>query len=76
MSATLTARRAGLDPAAINDRRREIHLSWSPAEREYRAAVAKQKLAALLMMLGESEDEEELTAVGAPACEDLQRMAG
>jgi hypothetical protein len=75
MSATLTARRSGLDPIAINDRRREIHQSWSPAEREYRAAVAKQKLAALLMLI-DGEDEEELAAVGAPACEDLQRMAG
>lgn len=76
MSATLTARRSGLDSKAIASRRRAIHQSWTPEVRAFRAEIAKRRLASLLAIIGTDEDEDDLMAVGAPACEDLQRMAG
>lgn len=60
-------------------RRHAIQLSWSAAERDLRAERAQRRtarLAALLLPRNEWGADGAIWAVGAPAIDDLRRIAG
>lgn len=54
----------------------EIRGSWTPAERQCRADLGRQRQEELLMLLDGIPSDPDHWAVGAPAIADIERMAG
>jgi hypothetical protein len=60
-----------------SSRRSEIQSHWSDGERRARAAAGRRRLRQLAdLLFGDTEQEPELWAVGAPTRDDLPRLAG
>ena len=54
-----------------------IQQQWSPAERQRRAEKGLRRSRELFaMLLSSAQQDSDMFAVGAPACEDWRRLAG
>ena len=58
------------------NRIRSIQSSWTADERQRRAEKAHRRTRELFALLLSARDDDNAIAVGAPACEDLRRLAG
>jgi hypothetical protein len=54
----------------------DIRTAWSPHERRLRATEGRRRFQEFLGLVGLSDSDPDIWAVGAPAGVDLQRLAG